>query len=188
MNEPVPDEVLLGLIQARPAHGYDLLARFRSPAHLGRIWTLSTSQLYAVLKRLEGAGDIIGQTIRAPDAPPRTVYTITPAGRRRLMAWLEEADLPTGMRHIRVLFLSRLYIASLLGHPTGNIVAHQRAACTAQRQRLAARRTETPSAVEGLTLDFVLGQLDAALAWLARCETRLPLAVDSAQSPHKKGA
>jgi hypothetical protein len=42
--------------------------------------------------------------------------------------------------------------------------------------------------VEGLTLDFVLGQLDAALAWLARCETRLPLAVDSAQSPHKKGA
>jgi DNA-binding PadR family transcriptional regulator len=178
MSQPTPDHVLLGLIQHQPAHGYDLLSRFQSPTHLGRIWTLSTSQLYAVLKRLESEGAITGRRTRAPKAPPRTAYHITPTGQKRLRAWLSEADPSTSIHQIRVLFLSRLYIASLLGQPTERIVARQRAVCQAQRQRLAQQQAHSPSPVEKLALSFVLSQLEACLSWLADCEAALPLPLE----------
>ena len=42
-----------GIVAARARHGYQLIDCFRDTAQLGRVWDLSTSQLYAVLKRLE---------------------------------------------------------------------------------------------------------------------------------------
>ena len=71
MQRPVPDEVLLGLIKAQPAHGYELQDRFKSKSDLGRIWTMSTSQLYAVLKRLGDEGLILGKKVAVKDAPSR---------------------------------------------------------------------------------------------------------------------
>jgi DNA-binding PadR family transcriptional regulator len=53
MRVPVPDELILGLLAAEPMHGYQILARFEAPSELGRVWTMSRSQVYAVLKRLE---------------------------------------------------------------------------------------------------------------------------------------
>jgi DNA-binding PadR family transcriptional regulator len=183
MTQPVPDAVLLGLIQHQPAHGYDLLSRFQSRAHLGRIWTLSTSQLYAVLKRLESEGALTGRRVQAPHAPARTDYHITPSGQKRLRAWLAEAEPSTSIHQIRVLFLSRLYIASLLGLPTEGILARQRAACESQRQRLTRQAAQTDSPIERLTLSFVINQLAACLAWLADCESALPLALPEDTTP-----
>jgi DNA-binding PadR family transcriptional regulator len=175
MRTLVPDEVILGLLVAQPQHGYELLDRFRSPDHLGRIWTMSTSQLYAVLKRLEQKGLITGQQVESSAAPPRIEYTVTDAGLKRLEAWLNEPRPSTSIHRIRVVFLSRLYIASLLGIPPDDIIRHQRTVCLVQRDRLLKERQQSASAVETLTLDFVLGQLDAALQWLEHCETENPL-------------
>src|SRR5690606_23175949 len=109
MAIPVPDETILGILAAEPQHGYQLLARFQSKADLGRVWTLSTSQLYAVLKRLEGQRAVRGKTRRSADAPPRREYAITAAGRRQLEAWLAETQLSASIRQVRVQFISRLY-------------------------------------------------------------------------------
>jgi DNA-binding PadR family transcriptional regulator len=166
MSRPTPDEVLLGLLKARPSHGYDLLERFRSPAHLGRIWTMSTSQLYAVLKRLEHDGAITGREVPQPDAPPRTEYALTPLGEDRLAAWLADPAPPTSIHRIRVLFLSRLYIATLLGEPTDGLIARQLAVCEAQREAMQAKAAHPASSVEALTLEYVIGQLEAAITWL----------------------
>lgn len=174
MNTPVPDEVILGLLAAQPQHGYELLERFRSRAHLGRIWTMSTSQLYAVLKRLEREGLIEGQQFQSPDAPPRTEYRVTATGLVRLNDWLNEPRPSSSIRRIRVEFLSRLYIASLLNIPPTNIVERQKSICLEQRERLRKDRQQAASEVEALTLDLVLGQLEAALAWLERCREGLP--------------
>ncbi len=65
---------------ATPQHGYQLLETFQNPSALGRVWKLSTSQLYAVLKRLHERGFIRGEEALSADAPPRTVYHITLSG------------------------------------------------------------------------------------------------------------
>src|SRR5262245_47714913 len=90
MSQITPDETLLGLLAAQARHGYQLLECFRDPAQLGEVWNLSTSQLYAVLKRLCQQGAISGQTADSPDGPTRTEYTLTPIGQAQLQAWLED--------------------------------------------------------------------------------------------------
>jgi PadR family transcriptional regulator, regulatory protein AphA len=173
MAVPVPDETVLGILAAEPQHGYQLLARFQSKADLGRVWTMSTSQLYAVLKRLEETGLIRGRKVESGEAPPRREYSVTAAGRRRLDAWLQEDQLSTSIRQVRVQFISRLYVARMLKHPTRDLVDRQRAVCEAQRGKLLAQRKVTTE-MEGLVLDFVIGQLDAVLVWLDECEQKLP--------------
>lgn len=169
MSRLSPDEVILGLLKAAPSHGYDLLERFRDPAHLGRIWNMSTSQIYAVLKRLEAEGAITGTPIPQPDAPPRVEYRITPKGEAQLEAWLADPLPPISIHRIRVVFLSRLYIATLLSEPTEGIISRQLAVCEAQLEKVRASIQSTPSAVERLTLEFVQGQLESAIAWLDHC-------------------
>lgn len=173
MATPVPDETILGILAAEPQHGYQLLTLFQSKAELGRVWTLSTSQLYAVLKRLEAEGQIRGKTLQSGEAPPRRHYSTTAAGRRRLEAWLQAPELSASVRQVRVQFMSRLYVARLLGLPAQSLIDAQRAVCEKQRRQLLAARSNSGE-MEDLVLDFVLGQLDAALAWLDRCEARLP--------------
>ncbi len=170
MNQPVPDNVILGLLAVRPCHGYQLLEYFHDPNGLGRVWMMSTSQLYAVLKRLEQHRFITGQDEYSPDAPPRTEYHLTEAGRDSLDIWLNDPQPSASVRRIRVEYLSRLHVARLLGTPADAITQHQKAACQLQRRILLAQREEVQPGVGCLALDFMLSQLDAVLQWIDRCE------------------
>lgn len=170
MSVPTPDETILGLLSVETRHGYDLLEHFRETAELGRVWTLSTSQLYAVLKRLERQGLISGEERAVPGAPPRVEYSVTAAGQERLQAWLFEREPSASMRRVRVEFMSRLYVARLLGLPADEIIANQRQACRVQLARTRSARKATASPVEGMVLDFVIGQLEAAIKWLEHAD------------------
>ncbi len=168
MTPPTPDETLLGLLAAQPQHGYQLMERFRTRAALADVWTLSTSQLYAVLKRLENQGLIEGRPVEVVSAPVRTEYHLTTAGYARLLQWLETPLPSASIRRVRVEFLSRIYVARLLGHPTGQIIRRQKAVCSEYRLALLGERT----AVEGvglLALDLHIAQLDAVLQWIDHC-------------------
>jgi len=165
-----PDETLLGLLAAEARHGYQLIACFRDPAQLGNVWNLSTSQIYAVLKRLDAQGLISGQEIGSADAPMRVEYTLTDAGMRRLEAWLSDSEPSASVRCVRVEFLSRLYLARLLNLPTLEIVRHQKESC---RQRRAALLIECDCAEPGvgrLALELEIAQIDAIFQWIDRCE------------------
>ena len=166
----LPDETLLGLLAAHAQHGYQLIDCFRDPAQLGTVWSLSTSQLYAILKRLEAQSLISGREVESLDAPTRVEYTLTPAGLSRLETWLTETQPAAAARQVRVQFLSRLYIARLLDLPTLEIVRRQKESC---RQRLAARIVDRDCAVPGvgrLALELEVAQLEVILDWLDRCE------------------
>jgi DNA-binding PadR family transcriptional regulator len=169
MRVPTPDRVILGLLAAQPQHGYELVAHFQSPALLGRVWTMSTSQVYAVLKRLERQGAIVGAEIEMPDAPTRTEHTITRAGRAQLEGWLADPHPSASVRRIRVEFISKLHVARLLGLSLDPIVNCQRRACQRQLERLRMEAGQTASPTERLSLEFAVGQLQAALDWLDRC-------------------
>lgn len=170
MNRPVPDEVLLGLLASTPAHGYDLLETFRSNDQLGHVWTLSTSQLYAVLKRLENTGAIEGKQEEPIDAPVRVVYSVTEKGYNQLRNWLYDSNPSSSIHRIRVLFLSRLFISNLLGFDNKNIVDIQRNACEKQLKIHMGEKQKASSTFEKLTLDFIIAQLKSALSWLDQCE------------------
>ena len=178
MIDLTPDETLLGLLAAHARHGYQLIDCFRDPAQLGNIWSLSTSQIYAVLKRLDGQGLIVGRAVTSPDAPTRTEYELTPAGLQRLDEWLSETEPSALPRSVRVEFLSRLYIARLLNLPTQAIVRYQKASCRQRRDARAEQRDCSAPGVGRLALELEIGQLEAILDWIDRCEI-MPLEEDS---------
>ncbi len=165
-----PDETLLGLLAAEARHGYQLIECFRDPAQLGNVWSLSTSQLYAVLKRLAAQGLISGETVASPDAPTRTEYQLTPAGIQRLEDWLTETEPSASVRRVRVEFLSRLYIARLLNLPTLDIVRWQKESCRRRRAARAVDRDCLAPGVGRLALELEIAQLDAIMQWIDRCE------------------
>lgn len=165
-----PDETLLGLLAAEARHGYQLLDCFRDPAQLGNVWSLSTSQLYAVLKRLSAQGLITGEIVTSPDAPDRTEYRLTPAGVQRLETWLTEPNPSASVRRVRVEFLSRLYIARLLNLPTFELVRAQKESCRLRRTARAEDRDGSAPGVGRLALELELAQLDAIMQWIDRCE------------------
>jgi PadR family transcriptional regulator AphA len=85
---PEPSTALygvLGLLAVRPMSTYELAKHF--DRSLGRVWPRARSKLFEAPKKLEGLGfarAIPGRVGRRP----RTVYSITPRGRRALAAWL----------------------------------------------------------------------------------------------------
>jgi DNA-binding PadR family transcriptional regulator len=173
MTIPVPDEVILGLLKSKPTYGYELIEVFNSKADLGRMWTMSTSQIYAVLKRLEKQSAIEGRESTVANAPARKIYTITRKGNICLENWLKDSDPSSSIHLIRVIFISRIYIASLLGYPTGIIINNQRKALIAQLSRFVEDSESAKNSIEGLTISFVVGQIKAALLWLDECENTL---------------
>lgn len=79
------DMILLGMLRT-PASGYDLRDEFaRGPSNY---WPARLSQIYPTLKRLARDGFL--DAVREPSelGPPRTVYSLTPAGRDRFLDWL----------------------------------------------------------------------------------------------------
>ena len=170
MSTITPDETILGLLAAQPQHGYQLLEHFRDPAALGMVWNLSTSQLYAVLKRLERQGSITGCAVAQENAPPRVEYTLTPTGYDHLMTWLDDPRPSGSIRRVRVEFLSRLYIARLLNLPAAAIVSRQKTACQTELNRFLDQRAQTQPGVGYLTLELLITHLNGILQWLDRCE------------------
>jgi PadR family transcriptional regulator, regulatory protein AphA len=78
---------ILGMLAIRSMTPYELSKSF--DRSLGRFWPRARSKLFEIPKHLVDIGyarSTPGRTGRRP----RTVYTITPAGRRALAAWLAE--------------------------------------------------------------------------------------------------
>src|SRR5215475_10542773 len=170
MGSLTPDDTILGLLAVRVRHGYELLDCFRDTSQLGEVWRLSTSQLYAVLKRLEVQGLTEGHEVLVPDAPTRTEYRLTGAGDAHLQAWLNELCPSASINRVRVEFLSRLYIARVLDIPTVPIVERQKKSCFEKRIELLDCLNNAEPGIGRLTLELVVAQLDVILQWLDRCE------------------
>lgn len=170
MSRLSPENVFLGLLEAQSCHGYQLLDHFRQPSSLGHIWNLSTSQLYALLKKLENSELIDGREEETDCAPMRTVYWLTPRGRDQLNAWLNDEAPSASSRAVRTEFLSRVYIAQLLRRPLAPIIRAQREACRAYRQNLLAERDALPCGVGYLSIDLRLRETEIILDWIALVE------------------
>ena len=93
------DLLVLSLVGDQPAHGYDL-RRSLDRGHLAHCTSMSTPQIYSVLRRLKGQGLVSAKRETKTNAPPRTVYSITNEGKAALARMLGDE----GMASQRVLF------------------------------------------------------------------------------------
>ena len=81
--------VILGLIANQPRSGYDIKAMVDKSTRF--FWAASYGQIYPELKRLAERGLIEGSD-ESQGERPRTVYSITPAGRDALSGWLSSDE------------------------------------------------------------------------------------------------
>src|SRR5947209_2287312 len=89
--------VLLGLLQRRRRHGYQLKADFDELT--ADTWPLNEGQVYATLGRLERDGLVASAVVEQELLPNRRVYELTPEGRLALKRWLAEpADEPVRLK------------------------------------------------------------------------------------------
>jgi DNA-binding PadR family transcriptional regulator len=163
---------LLGLLLAKPAHGYDLARRFASGSALGDVIHLSPSHLYALLARLERDGLITGEVHDAGKLPQRRVYRLTPAGEAAVQRWIDEPV--SHPREMRIDFPLKLYLARGSGAArVGALLDRQRAVFHDYIARL--EREEKPAETEedaafiSLMRRGRIGRAQAALDWLRDC-------------------
>ncbi|AOZ72151.1 PadR family transcriptional regulator [Boudabousia tangfeifanii] len=81
--------VILGLLDARPSYGGELLERLESEAGL----EVSSGTVYPLLSRLRKSSLVATAWEESPVGPPRKVYELSPAGRERLALLRSEWDL-----------------------------------------------------------------------------------------------
>ena len=103
----VTEWTVLGLLGEGPSHAFALARNLRPDGDLGRILTVRQPLVYRAVDRLVASGLAAPSRVEPGDSGPRrTVYEITPAGRRRLRRWL---GAPVGhVRDMRLEFLLKL--------------------------------------------------------------------------------
>jgi PadR family transcriptional regulator, regulatory protein AphA len=104
------DLALLGLIAEVPGvSGYDIIKIFDlSMAHY---WHAHQTQIYPTLDRMEEARLIKRRNVVQRNRPNKRLYTITPAGERLLIEWLESPFEGINLKHpplLRCRFLGHL--------------------------------------------------------------------------------
>jgi PadR family transcriptional regulator AphA len=180
-KELAPEWALLGLLTQKPMHGYELHRYFTDPSALGQVWYLGLSQMYKLLKELEGQGYVEVTVELQENYPARKVYQITLSGRAAFLQWMERPVSNT--RLIRVEFLAKLFLAQLLGSEMiERVIGIQLESCQAQLTRLQERMEDGEWRMENgdarvasdegfgyLIFCFRRGQIQAVIDWLRTC-------------------
>jgi len=102
------EKILLGLLR-EPASGYDLKTLFDQT--IRHFWAAELSQIYTALQRMEKKGLLRSKNKPSAKGPKRRVYSLTPAGRKDLVRWLEGEPEFGDERHTylaQIFFMSEL--------------------------------------------------------------------------------
>jgi len=131
-DRQVFENVLLGFLVEKPAHGYQLAAHFESDGDLAGIARLGRSQLYDLLNSLERQGAAASSLEAESGGPARKVFSSTASGRDRFHAWL---GCPVAsLRRLRLEFVFKLYFHRRLGLPGVMDLLADQAALLEQRR------------------------------------------------------
>jgi len=160
-------EALLGLIGARPGHGYDLKSRYDTLLDPSR--SLQEAQVYATLTRLERDGLIEVTAVGQDGGPPRRTFALTPGGRRELDRWLDEPVAP--VVHLQADLYTKAVLTGLTGKSVGSFLDRQRHAHMVRMRELT-RLRQSPDSVTSSLAEFALFHLEADLRWLELAANR----------------
>jgi DNA-binding PadR family transcriptional regulator len=159
---------LLGLLEQRPSHGYDLKRSY--DAYFGHDKPLPYGQVYATLSRLARDGRVMTGGQEHGAGPERKLYAITDQGEADLQAWLARPEAPEP--HLQTILAVKVIVALLLGRPAEEYLDSQRAAHLARMRELTAVRRDAPL-VDALLADHAIFHLEADLRWIELTHARL---------------
>jgi len=118
---------VLALLGEQPSHGFAVGRQLEAATDLGRVLTVHRPLVYRALDRL-AAAELVKARHTEPGlaGPDRTVYGLTPRGRRALRRWLV-----TPVQHVRDLRIELLVKLRLIDRAGGDqlpLIHAQRAA------------------------------------------------------------
>jgi PadR family transcriptional regulator PadR len=79
----VLDLCVLGVLEIRPAHAYEVVERLRTTG----FDTVGYGTIYPLVTRLRRLGFLEQVSKVSPIGPPRKILAVTPTGRQALEAW-----------------------------------------------------------------------------------------------------
>src|SRR3712207_3736309 len=161
--------VLLGMLSAGPAHGYELKREhdLRFPSAK----PLAFGQVYATLARLERDGLVEAAESSKDGGPERTTYALTPAGEEALAGWLAEPE-PAGPYPADDL-VRKTVTALRTGADATTYLQRQRRAHLQRMRELLELQQRTADAGARIAVDHVITHLDADLRWLETAAARV---------------
>ena len=169
---------LLALLSHEAGHGYELKKRFEEA--LGPLWPLREAQIYNNLRILEKEGLVVlSEVVEQESGPDRKEYGLTPAGESVLADWLgtpvvEDQKLKDDF-YLKLSVLARVLhdrdrLADLLWQQRTHYLQRLR-----ELERTLQETEETNDSVTAALLEGAILHIEADLAWLDRCESRLLL-------------
>jgi DNA-binding PadR family transcriptional regulator len=159
---------LLGLLEERPRHGYEL--KHLHDRLFGTGKEIRFGQVYASLSRLLRDGLITVEAVERDEGPDRTLYAITSDGVARLEEWLLDPIDPTV--YLRSEQFTKVVLALLSGRSAVEILDAQRATHLRTMRELT-RRKRNGDVADALTADFGLFHMEADLKWIELTGARL---------------
>jgi PadR family transcriptional regulator, regulatory protein AphA len=166
--------ILLGIIDQKPIHGYDLYKKISEINGISLIWQIKQSQLYALLDKLEADGLLTIATIPGESRPARQEYSLTNTGKTAFKDWMTSPVFHA--RQMRQEFLARLYFAHLSGKSDVlRLVEQQKALANEWLQAHQTRflNTDQDHVFEQLVYSFRVHQVQGYINWLDNCKDLL---------------
>ncbi len=164
-TKPATEYALLGAVMNAPRHGYEILQILNST--LGSTWHVGTSQLYALLKKLEARG-LLDSCFEAQETrPSKRIFSLTPRGRLAFLDWLHRPA--QHVRDVRIEFLAKLFFfrrLSLAG--ADKLIEAQIRIFLKIGEQLKDRQKKTADPYERLVLAFKTATLEAWHRWLVQ--------------------
>ncbi len=186
---------LLGLLNYRPATGYELKATFTNSIHF--FWDATLPQIYRTLKQMEGSG-WLNVTVEHQDGrPSRKVYHVTDMGRKELQRWLNEPfDMPEPRNAmlIKVFFGNQMdptqfaaHLEKLQKHHTNLLERYESEAIPIIERYAEATGALKDARYWNLTLDFGRRRSQMVLDWCKAvlCSLDRPKQVKGTRPPAK---
>jgi DNA-binding PadR family transcriptional regulator len=161
-------QAFLGLLEARPRHGYDLKRAYDE--RFGADRPLAYGQVYATLSRLLKHGLVSVDGVESGEGPERKRYAITDAGVADVERWLAQAEKPEP--YLQSTLYMKVVLALLSGRPAAEVLDTQRAEHL-RLMRALTRRKAAGDLAEQLICDHALFHLEADLRWLELTTARL---------------
>lgn len=180
---------LLGQLAWREQTPYELTREMKR--NMRYFWPRAASHVYREVKRLTAAGWATAE-LGSTGQRPRTVYRITPEGRRALADWLAGPSGGTVLEHEPLL---RVFLASS-GNRTNLLAALERARADAERMLAIGRPLageylaaihpfQDQVHIRALTFDYLYNWARFTASWAERCEQEVRAWADLAPSPAK---
>lgn len=159
---------LLGLLEARPSHGYDLKRAHDELFRTER--PLAYGQVYSTLARLLKNGLVSVDGTEAGDGPDRKRYSITHAGVTDVDTWLSTPENP--QEYLNNVLYTKVVLALMSHRNAAEILDAQRAEHLTTMREFN-RRKQSGDLADQLICDHALFHLEADLKWLETTAARL---------------